>query len=205
MPRERGGDECVKRSSIMAADIRPRYRARQLARMRQNVTGVHIIVSKGTRRQQHRRPDESRGEIGDLERPPRHFENAGGQRHRGAQRPEEPADENRSDALFRDKRVPARKRSGIARQRPHPADRGFKRLAQPIGEPVAQRRADAAAIQIGTKLSAPAPISAPMATSTVEAGNSSEMKASDSQNASPQPIAVPGLLCARSRCITSIY
>ena len=46
-------------------------------------------------RQQHRGPDERRAEIGDLETPVRHRKHACDQRHRGAQRPREAADEDR--------------------------------------------------------------------------------------------------------------
>ena len=49
-----------------------------------------------------RRPDEGGGEIGDLERPARHLEDAGDQRHRGAQRPEEAADEDARTPQFLD-------------------------------------------------------------------------------------------------------
>src|ERR1700732_912732 len=43
--------------------------------------------------QQRRRPDECRYEIGELKAPVRHLEDAGRQRHRGAQRSENPPDE----------------------------------------------------------------------------------------------------------------
>src|SRR5215813_7680920 len=46
-------------------------------------------------RQQHRSPEECRGEIGDLEAPEWHLEDAGDERDRGAQRSEESADDDR--------------------------------------------------------------------------------------------------------------
>ena len=47
--------------------------------------------ARPARRQQRRRPQESRGPVGRLERPAPHLENAGQRRHRGAQGPEEAA------------------------------------------------------------------------------------------------------------------
>ena len=68
--------------------------------------------------EQHRGPHERRREIGDLEAPERHLENAGDQRHRGAQRPEEAADEDAERAPFLDERFALRDEVRMARQRP---------------------------------------------------------------------------------------
>src|SRR6266511_4905562 len=94
--------------------------------------------------QQGGRPDQRRDEIGDLERPVGHFENAGGERHRGPQRPEEPADEDRGHAPFFHERLAARQDLGIARQRPHLGDLLLVAVAEPVGDPVAERSPDPA-------------------------------------------------------------
>src|SRR5215216_6446456 len=65
------------------------------------------------KQQQGRGPDQRRYEIGDLEWPVRHLENAGGERHRSPQWPEEPADEDRRYAPFFHERLTARQDLGI--------------------------------------------------------------------------------------------
>ena len=106
----------------------------------------HLIVDRGdvAERQQHRGPDERRGEIGDLETPVRHREHAGDQRHRGAQRPREAADEDRERAPLPDERLARRNDGRMLRQRPHVIDAVFELEADPVGQPVAERGADRA-------------------------------------------------------------
>ena len=66
-------------------------------------------------REQHRGPHEGRGEIRELKAPIRHFENAGDQRYRSAQRAEKPPDEDAGNAPFLHEAFAARDQVGMAR------------------------------------------------------------------------------------------
>src|SRR5487761_2514851 len=90
--------------------------------------------------QQHRRPDQRRQEIGYLKTPVRHLEYAGRKRHRGPQRPEKPADENARHAPLFHEGLSARQELRETRQRPHLRDVLLVSEAEPVGDPVAERR-----------------------------------------------------------------
>src|SRR5262252_10889201 len=91
---------------------------------------------------QHGSPNERRTEIRGLELPPRHPENAGDQRNRGAQRPEKTADEDRKRPPALHERFALRQQFGMARQRPRVRDWWSKLEADPVGQPVTQRGPD---------------------------------------------------------------
>ena len=117
-----------------------------------------------------------------------HLEYPGRKRHRGPQRSEKPADENARHTPFFHEGLAARQDLRIARQRPHLRDLFLVFEAEPVGDPIAQRCAKAAGNPDRPEADAAAPISAPIATSAPQAGTSSEMKASDSPNASSRTI-----------------
>src|SRR6266516_2749297 len=83
-------------------------------------------------------------EIGDLKLPVRHFENAGGKRHRGAKRAEKPPDENARHAPLFHEDLATWQEFRIARQRPDLRDLLLVLEAEPVGDPVAQRGPDPA-------------------------------------------------------------
>src|SRR5438105_2610262 len=91
---------------------------------------------------QHGSPNERRAEVGSLELPRRHPEDAGDQRDRGAQRSEETADEDREYAPALHERFALRQQFGMARQRPHVRDWWSKLDADPVGQPVPERGPD---------------------------------------------------------------
>src|SRR4029077_19739206 len=93
-------------------------------------------------RQQHAGPDERRDEVRDLKPPERHLEDAGDQRHGRAQGPEKPSDENPGRAPFADERLAFRDQGRMARGRPDMLPRAFELAADPVRQPVAERRAD---------------------------------------------------------------
>src|SRR5215471_17022040 len=92
--------------------------------------------------EQHGSPNERRTEIRGLELPPRHPENAGDQRNRGAQRPEKTADEDRKRPPALHERFTLGQQFGMARQRPHVRDWRPKLDADPVGQPVTERGSD---------------------------------------------------------------
>ncbi len=94
--------------------------------------------------EQHAGPKECRGEVRELEAPIGHVENARDQRHRGAQRSEEAADEDRKHAPALHECFALRQQFGMARQRPDVRDRRAELDADPVGQPIAERRADRA-------------------------------------------------------------
>ena len=107
----------------------------------------------------------------------------------GAQRPEEAADENAGNAPFLHEGFAARDQIGMARQRPDMRRPNVRASARSNRTASRRRRRRAPpAIQTGQKLMPLGPISAPIATSAPQAGISSEMKASDSPNASANTI-----------------
>ena len=72
----------------------------------------------------------------------------------------------------------------------------------PIGQPVAEAAPRLPAIHTGQKLMPLGPISAPIATSAPQAGISSEMKASDSPNASANTIGGAHAALSRTKAMT---
>ena len=104
--------------------------------------GAHVADGE-----QHAGPDEGRGEIRDLEAPIGHVENARDQRHRGPQRSEETADEDRQHAPALHERFALRQELGMARQRPDVSDGWSELDADPVRQPVAERGADGAGDQ----------------------------------------------------------
>src|SRR5450755_2686762 len=94
--------------------------------------------------QQCRRPDQRRYEIGDLKVPVGHLEYPGSERHRGAQGSEKPSNKDAGHAPVFHEDFAARQDLGITRQRPHLRDLFLVFEAEPVGDPVAKRSADAA-------------------------------------------------------------
>src|SRR5262245_19770894 len=95
-----------------------------------------------TEREQHRGPHEGRREVRDLEAPERHREDAGDERHRGTQWPEETADEDPGRAPFLHERLALGDQLRMSRQRPNILCRALELQADPVGQPVAERRAE---------------------------------------------------------------
>src|SRR5438128_7463611 len=98
-----------------------------LAEDQPEALGGHIAE-----RQQHAGPDKGRDKVRDLKAPERHLENPRDQRYRGAQRPEEAADENAKRAPLPDEGFAARNEIRMARQRPDMLHAIFEFQADPV-------------------------------------------------------------------------
>ena len=92
--------------------------------------------------QQHRRPDERRGNVGEPEAAARHLHDAGGERDHGAHRAEKAADEDALAAVLLKKPDAVRQQVRVARERPDPADPAAIAVAEPERHRVAEHRAD---------------------------------------------------------------
>src|SRR5262252_3701136 len=87
-------------------------------------------------RQQHSGPDQRRTDVGILEGPEGHGEDAGGEGHRRAEGSEEPPQEDAGDPPLLDEGLALREQVWMARQRPEADDRAPQLRADPIRKPV---------------------------------------------------------------------
>src|ERR1700732_3715046 len=94
--------------------------------------------------QQRRRPDECRYEIGELKAPVRHLEYSGRERHGSPQGSEKPPDENARHAPAFYEGLAARQYLRVTRQRPYLREVLLVFVAEPVGDPVAERRTNPA-------------------------------------------------------------
>ena len=123
---ERGRKPATTPSSRRFASASPFQGEVVCTNTRSLITPWRTTKSRARRARAAPPPTGSRGEIGELEMPPRHRENAGDERHRGAQRPEEAADEDGEHAPAADEGLALGKQIGMARQRPAWAMRSLK-------------------------------------------------------------------------------
>src|SRR3954452_9948577 len=116
---------------------RPLFRLRNSAE--DHPETLRCDVAQG---EQHAGPHEGRDEVRDLKTPERHFENPRDERHRGAERAGEAPDKDAERAPLLDEGLALGDEVRRARQRAEGLHPLLELAADPVGEPVPERRPD---------------------------------------------------------------